>query len=131
MNIPTHTHHLNSVTPSHALIQTPRCATLSLHLTSSHTNDYSSSCWFFRSLGFAFATLIHSPLNALMSQLVSSAVPVSKDLQTHPNLAVARALTVKDNAVGVVEVDAVVAVGEHVDVVILHGDQVQLVQQRQ
>lgn len=81
-----------------------------------------SSC----ALGTAFCIRSHSPLNALTSQELSSAALVSSYYYTDTQ---GTALTIVNNLVRIVEVDAVVGVGKEVHVVVFHAREVELVEQ--
>jgi hypothetical protein len=71
--------------------------------------------------GTAFNVRSHSPLKALMSQLLNS-----EGLLANVFLLIEQ-LTIVHNPVRIVEEDTVVTVREHMDIVILHPSEVQLV----
>lgn len=83
--------------------------------------DRPSICAF----GTAFCILNHSPLNALTSHELSSAKPISTKFFEEVGL-----LTVINNLIRIVEVNAVIRVREEMHIIILDPLQIQLIEQR-
>lgn len=61
-----------------------------------------------RGIGTGSSVLYHSPLNALISHLLSSGYGTLAEARTKPEVRGIQSLTIKDNIVCIMEVDAMV-----------------------
>jgi hypothetical protein len=83
---------------------------------------------FFSQSGTGFSVRNHSPLKALTSQFVSSANPVVSIAVFLSHDANSR-LTIINNFVGIMEVNAMIAIRKDVHVIIFHAGEIEFIEE--